>query len=115
MLTTCLLHCGRCLLRGVPRLAFAAVAPAATRLGAVTRGESTLNMAVKKPAKKVRELLASAVCCGCCNVLVSLFASCRSIFVALSPCVRCETTKVRSWLIGCARPMSGREIHLQVI
>lgn len=31
-----------------------AVAPAASRLGAVTRGESSLNMAVKKPSKKVR-------------------------------------------------------------
>ncbi|CAM9762178.1 unnamed protein product [Ectocarpus sp. 4 AP-2014] len=28
------------------------VAPSATRLGAVTRGESSLNMAVKKPSKK---------------------------------------------------------------
>jgi len=41
------------LICGVTRLAFAAVAPAATRLGAVTRGDSTLNMAVKKPGKKV--------------------------------------------------------------
>lgn len=41
----------RCLLMPGFRMA---VAPSATRLGAVTRGESSLNMAVKKTSKKVR-------------------------------------------------------------